>query len=180
MVNLKCNAKHCVNNKDGKCDLKNIELNFNWDYEGYGCYCSNFKEKKEYQRQFYAIKSYKDGFIIIQTNCVESPYNYIDTIISDIKSGFPYKNKITLIFDTLIGCYSARTSNRFVTVNYICDNNDIDEYKVLTIPRNDPDGQDIMKITCDYFRNEYKLTNDNIDSFMSKECAKLILKGVDL
>jgi hypothetical protein len=68
-----------------------------------------------------------------------------------------------------------------ITVKYICDNDDIDEYKVLTISRSDPDGKDIMKITCDYFRDEYKLSEDiNGHGFMSKEAVKLILKGLNI
>jgi hypothetical protein len=146
MKNLKCNAKHCENNKDNKCQLESIELSFNWDYEGYGCYCSHFKETKEYQRQFYAIKSYKDGFIIIQTDCIESPHNYIENIIADIKANYPYKNTITLIFDTLIRHFSARDENRFLTTNYTCDNNDIDGYRPLKISRDDANGKEIMKV----------------------------------
>lgn len=180
-MNIKCNATHCKNFKHSKCTLDDIELNFNWDCEGYGCYCSQFQESKEYKQQFYKIVPYRDVFLVIQTNCMNNPMNYIKEIVDDIKHDNPYRNEITLIFDTLITKYSARDENRFFTVNYFCDKDDIDGYRVIKNSLSNYLIKDIAKITCDYLRNEYKISEDlNGHGFISKEATQMILNGMNV
>lgn len=181
-MNIKCNAEHCVNNKDNKCLLKDIELNFNWDYEGYGCYCSNFKESKEYKRRFYKIIKLKENeFLIIQTNSLESPINYIDDIAEDIKSEYIIDNEIVLTFDRLLACFDARASNRFIKCVYSYSENNLLSDKVLENSDKKCIDPNLLKCSCNYLRDEYKISKEsNRRGYLRKEDVKMILKGMNI
>lgn len=180
-MDVNCNAEHYKNhNKKLGCMLESVSLNFNFHYEGYGCYCSSFLESKEYKQNFYKIhKLDENEFLIIQTKWTDSPTGYIEDIARDIKDDYDTENKIILIFDTLLCRYSARESNRFLKTTYNYDKNDIDKWDVLDNSNKNNIDPKILKYTCDYLRDEYKISENN-NGLLRGETVKLIMKGLNI
>lgn len=175
-MNIKCNAWHCKNNnnENNSCRLNDIELNFNWDREAYGCHCDNFEESKEYKRDKYLLNKIDDTtYLVTWKNELEHP-----DIKEVIKEKYETKNNIvTIIEDILIYKYSARDDERFYKYNVDLDKEDIvSKYETLNNKNRNNINPLILRYTCDYIRS---LNTDEF-GFLKKESVKMINKGIDL
>lgn len=167
-MEVKCNATRCKNNINNKCNLGEITLSFNDDYESYGTYCSNFRESKEYKKSTYKLEKLDDNlYLAIRTNVF---YDVdLEMVIEEVN---PKKNT-EIIIDNLLYIGSPKAENRFVTVTYDPKIKDI--YGKYKVDRpSDKYLNIIKKHTCDYIRDTGR------DGCIYSTAFKMIMKGINL
>lgn len=167
-MNIKCNADICKNHTNGKCKLGEISLRFNSDYEAYGCYCSNFRESKEYKKTTYKLNKLDENlYLAIRTSVFDDVD--IEMAVEEIEP----KENIRIIIDNLLYIGDPKADNRFITVTY--DSNIRDLYGNYSIDRpSDKYIDKIKRYTCDYIRETGR------EGCIYSTVFKMIMKGFNL
>lgn len=170
---IKCELDMCKNNKEGICNLKEINIRKSYDCEmGYfdGGKCSSYEPKQSYldeesERTFKLMKISEDTYYAVRKNVYDRvdveyivrKYPKIKMLITDnlMHVGFP-KN------DDRFWIYDIEDGN--ITLTSTCD-----KYSELVT-------KDMLKFTCDYIRN---ITN-NFDTVgcLGSTVYKMIKKGI--
>ncbi|MDC4245634.1 hypothetical protein [Clostridium perfringens] len=171
---IKCELCMCKNNKEGICDLKEINIRKSYDCEmGYfdGGKCSNYEPKQSYldeesESTFKLMKISEDTYYAVRRDV------YDDVDVKYIVRKYP-KIKM-LITDNLMYVGSPK-SDRFWIYNI--KDGDITLLSTCT-KYNELITKDMLKFTCDYIRN---IPNnfDTVGCFTST-VYKMIKKGIDL
>ncbi|MCH1964363.1 hypothetical protein MCG45_16155 [Clostridium perfringens] len=146
---IKCELDMCKNNKEGICNLKEINIRKSYDCEmGYfdGGKCSSYEPKQSYldeesERTFKLMKISEDIYYAVRKDV------YGDVDVEYIFKKHP--NIKTLIIDNLTLVGTTKNKNRF----WICNIKDgtlelddaCDKYNKLIT-------EDMLKFTCDYIR----------------------------
>lgn len=163
-----CKAKHCEFMRENICTLENITLEFNFDNESYGAYCSNFKESREHKKSTYLLHELgKNVYLAIRKKVFE------DIDIGMIVEELEPEEYIQIIMDNYLYVGSSKAENRFITVNYSVEKGDIyGEYLNYELKEKYIDS--IKKYTCDYIRE-----SGNKGTIPST-AIKMINKGINL
>lgn len=173
-MRLKCELDMCKNNKEGICNLKEINIRKSYDCEmGYfdGGKCSNYEARQSYldeesESTFKLMKISEDTYYAVRRNV------YDDVDVKYILKKYP--NMKTLITDNLTLVSTSKNKNRFWIYN-IKDNelkldDACDKYNKLIT-------EDMLKFTCDYIR---ECTQKHDYFCLLTSDYEMIKKGIDL
>lgn len=173
---IKCTARDCENNDNNTCCLNKINIDFNYDPESYGAFCSNFSESDDSRKRTYRLNRIKDKlYFVVRTEVLN------DADIEMIRKDINECNSLVIV-DNLIYYNSSHASNRF-WIYSTEENDDMDFFRVsdksnLSEVLNDynVEVKDLLKITCDYIREQEKYVSGVLHSV----AYKMIMKGIDL
>lgn len=104
---IRCTARDCEHNNNNTCCLNEISIDFNYDPESYGAFCSNFNESDDSRKRTYKLNKIKDKlYFVVRTEVLN------DADIEMIRKDINECNSLVIV-DNLIYYNSSHASNRF-------------------------------------------------------------------
>lgn len=169
-MNVKCTANICKNNKNSKCILKDVSINFDGDPEHFGAFCSCFEESNEYKKSSYELHKL-DNNTYLAIRCKTLHDVDIETLLENIEE----TDKVFIIIDNLVANFTPTESNRFYT--FSCSaKSDLDNlYNDIKVSSKLEKHDELVRsLTCDFIRKN-KRTGTLIEKYY-----KSILNGENL